>query len=586
MAKIIYVCVRNQEDVPAVKRKVSFITKKLVPDNIPDAECKTAAYGNIVYGISTYTKLINEKDGSVCMGLAYPSPEPWYKPLSSPPDGTYAIFRCNEDTIECLTDFTGSRSIWYYKDDKIFVAGTSQRAVITIAGKFELNKKVLPWMLSSGSLGHLNSWSKDVKSVGLDGAVILNRHTWELSTRQGSVEYVPSKLSDKEIEEQFKKIVFDSFKNISTDFSQWLLPMSGGYDSRAIACILKKSGNDISKLETITWGTHESRQDKDSDGYLGVEVSKALNLKNNFYETDKVNEPLEIVFERFILCSEGRIDHILGYTDGLAIWRDIFYSLKQGVIRGDETLGAPAVGSYLRARLMGEIKLCTDFSNLEDYEQYGFEKQEMPESYKEIPGEGPDTSKDRLYQEYRLPNVLPALSDLKFCYTEVLNPFMSRAIVEFSRTIPDHLRANRVMYKKMLDGISPDVKYAAKKATGKFGNVLTKPEAIRLMLAELKADYMKEIFPEAYIAKIIGKLEKTHEEKKETIVGKIKGAIRRNMPLFLKELLRKNLPKQTEDNFRIGFRMYMTGKVYKMFNEDLRQAKELENRAQLSASIS
>jgi len=570
MAKIVYACVRDIAHSKQIKKRIESIIHKLVPDNIPDARCKVVDNGQIIYGISTYTKSISEKGDSVCMGLAYNSAGKWWKPMNELPDGSYAIFRADEEYVEAVTDIACSRAIWYYKDDMVFIAGTSQRAVINVAGKFELERRNIPWMLSSGTLAPSLSWCKNISFVNPDGAVLLNRKTWELTRKSATPEFPINNIPDKEYQKEFKKSLLDSFNEMDVDLSEWILPISGGYDSRGIACLLKETGRDISRLNSITWGTQNSEKNKKSDGYLGGAAAKSLGMQHKFCATDDVKESAEKVFDRFILCSEGRTDQIGGYTDGMTIWKDIFESGKHGVIRGDETFGGPASKSFLRGRLLTGCKLCTDFSNLENYEQYGFEKQIMPEHLKENPGK--DTTglyRERLYQEFRLPFTMSALSDIKYAYTEMLNPFLTRKIILQSRTLPDHLRNNKVLFTRIIDEISPKIPYASEDATDFSENILNTPAAIKIFSREIRMDYMKELFPEEFLNKVLVKLQKPSASLNSGLRGKLKMMLKKNLPVAIRDNLRSNLPKPMLDIGMLAFRIYITGKMYKMFTEDV-----------------
>ena len=59
-------------------------------------------------------------------------------PGSAPPDGSYALIRCSADEIELVADIAASRAVWYYHDDDVFLASSSQRALVALLGDFEL----------------------------------------------------------------------------------------------------------------------------------------------------------------------------------------------------------------------------------------------------------------------------------------------------------------------------------------------------------------------------------------------------------------------------------------------------------------
>jgi hypothetical protein len=572
MAKIVYVCVRNPANVPMIKKKVESITKKLIPENIPNAPCKIEEINTIIYGIATYTSSIKEKDGSVCMGLAYNGSEKWWQPLAKHPDGSYAIFRNNEDFVEILTDVAGSRAVWYYKDDEIFITGTSQRAVIAVAGKFDFDKRIIPWVLSTGSSGPSFTWCKNIYQAPPDCSILLNRKNWELSIHTEKHKWAPVTLTEKEHYTGLKQVMIDSFNDLNIDFSNWVLPISGGYDSRSIACLLKETKKDISKLNTITWGLKDSLGDPKNDAYLGAAIAKSLGLNHQYLETDNLKGTIENIFNRFIHSSEGRIDHIAGYTDGFEIWKNIFESGRHGILRGDENFGWEKVLSANRCRFLNGLTLCSDFSNLENFEQYGYDKQVIPQPLLKKVDESFNTYCDRLYEDFRIPFIMSALSDVKLSYAEVLNPLLSKKIQDYIHTLPDQLRLDRKLYKQLVNEISPKVNYASNDATGLRENLLANSGAIKLLSDELSAAYMKELFPEVFLKMIVSKLQHPTADKNTGLLGNIKESIKKiikkNAPIWLKEKLIANMSKPELDYGILAFRVYMTGKIFSMFTED------------------
>ena len=572
MSKIVYVCIRDATKASPFKQRVLYVVPKLVPDNIPTAPCRFAEYGNINYGISTYSESTIEKNGSVCVGMVYPGPEKWWQPLDGHPDGSFAIFRSNDTYVELLTDIAASRTIWYYKDDKVFIAGTSQRAVIAVAGNFEFDKRVIPWVLSSGTLGPSFGWCKNISRVEPNGSLLLNRQTWKLSTHTIKADYSPNKISDKEHEEQLKEVLVDSFSNLDLDFSKWILPISGGFDSRGIACLLKKTGKDISHLKTLTWGLKASLQDEKTDAYVGGALAQSLGLEHNFFEIDHIDENIENIFSRYISCSEGRIDHITGYTDGFATWKGIFETGTHGIIRGDESFGWQSVFTSTRCRVINDLTLLSDFSNFEILQKNGFDKQQIPSHLLKRDGESYNTWADRLYDEFTLPVMMAALNDIKLSYAEVVNPLLSSKIIMHLRTMPDHLRKNKLIFRKFVKELSPDVNFATKDSTGEMERILDSPGAVQMMSAELSSAYMTNLYPEEFIEKIIDCLHKPAGKNTSSLSGTIKQTLKNNMPSYLKEKLSMHLQKPFIDNSLIAFRMYMTGKMYRMLAEDVKES--------------
>ena len=72
----------------------------------------------------------------------------------------------------------------------------------------------------------------------------------------------------------------------------------------------------------------------------------------------------------------------------------------------------------------------------------------LPDGLQQGAGESLETWRDRLQQQFRVPFVLGALSDLKLPYVEIINPLLSDSIVDFIRQLPDALRTNKVLLRR------------------------------------------------------------------------------------------------------------------------------------------
>lgn len=68
-------------------------------------------------------------------------------------DGSYALVRTNENTMELVSNTVASRTVWNIQTDELFVVATSQRTIVVFFPSFGCNRTVFSWMGSSGSLG-------------------------------------------------------------------------------------------------------------------------------------------------------------------------------------------------------------------------------------------------------------------------------------------------------------------------------------------------------------------------------------------------------------------------------------------------
>ena len=194
MSKLILVCSRG--DHPDFVGRLRQACDRLVPNNIAARPPHVANYGRLV------TALVNPSLGSSVRGACrLPGAGLFlFRPLgsarSAAPDGSYAICRANDRSVELLTDFVGSRTLWYYFDDNLLLASSFQRALVTLLGSFELNREAIP-LAAFLRLPRTGSRLGPPPSPphGPDSRLTLDRTSWKLSVQAEPVQFKPSGLT-------------------------------------------------------------------------------------------------------------------------------------------------------------------------------------------------------------------------------------------------------------------------------------------------------------------------------------------------------------------------------------------------------
>lgn len=377
MSKIILICARNSDKCPFFDEKIKRVSQRIAPDNITVNSPHIITKNRISIAILNPVESIPIKNASVCMGNLIGQDDDWWKPLAKIPDGTFALFRSDKDSVEVISDIVASRTVWYFKNDDVFIASTSQRAIVCFLQDFKPNTAVFPWVLSSGTLGPGLSWDGRIKCLSGDTRLLLDRSSWRITIKKQSSNFDPIELSDEEHERNLKKALEETFELLNLNYSKWVLPLSGGFDSRTILLMLENRQN----LKCITWGLKSSVNDKNNDVYIAKLLAKHFSLDHQYFETDISNEPIEKIFDRFIMAGEGRIDHIAGYADGFKIWKTMFENKIFGSIRGDQACGNP-INSFIffNPRRHCAARLLSDYSNLKNLDKFGFRKQIWPKN--------------------------------------------------------------------------------------------------------------------------------------------------------------------------------------------------------------
>jgi hypothetical protein len=565
MSKILYVVLRNEKVGKEQVKKIEEICNAINPDNIESNPTKIFSNNKIIAGISNPVKSIEVNCVNVLFGQTFKKKEDWEVVGGFNPDGNYAIFRSNDDEVEIVSDILGTRAVWYFKDDEIFLASTSQRAIVQYLKDFQFNNKVIPWFLSNGMLGPGLSWDKRFSLLPPDSSLILNRTDWSWEIKTREVLFIQNNKSDKENIENLHKTLTSTFSELNLDYSQWDLTLSGGYDSRGNLCLLPKKDEKGKKLNTVTWGVEGSQNIKGNDAHIAKKLSNKYDLPHTFFETDESDVPLEEILERFLKNGEGRIDHIGGYMDGFKIWKTLFENNITGAIRGDEVFGSYDFISNFHVRKFVGLALFKDYENLEKFPYLKTLSQEIPESFERKENESFEVWRDRLYQSQLVPMMLSSLADLKQGFVEQTNPLLSKSVVELIRELPDHLRTDKYAFRQIVNSISPKIEFANSSATQSAQDICTEERMVKIIREELQSS-SRYIFPDGFISTLLTCIVVTNSnvKYKTTLESKMKSFI----PKTLKRRILKRTFTPTIDANILAFRAVLILKMIKIFEED------------------
>jgi hypothetical protein len=406
--------------------------------------------------------------------------------------------------------------------------------------------------------------------------VVLDKKAWSITTNTNPIEVPRLELSDSEHEERIRAAIEDVFETIGIDLSTWVLPLSGGYDSRSMLWLMLKHGADPAAVRTITWGPAASQYEEGNEPAVAREVAEALGVSNTFYPMDLSDEPMQTVLDRFILLGEGRTDRLSGYMDGFRIWKTLYEEGVEGSIRGDEAFGVSVqlVTQGMIRRRVG-CSLCSDFANLKDkIQDYGLAPQEFPERLLQKENESLDTWRDRVYRQYRVPIILSSLTDLKLPYGEVMCPFFSRRIVDKARQLPDHLRNKKTLYRKIASTLSPEVGYATLGATPRPQWVVMQESIKDLMVEELSSTRARALFPDGFAEQVLQEMERGRQANAApSAVNPLRAAVRRLIPKQTRRTVRETVSLPSVDPHRVAFRVYLISRMNALLNADTTRVK-------------
>ena len=333
MSGLIVACARPGTELPYSAADLRRCAARLSPDHItPHAPLLLAQPGLTVAVVNPMPDL-PRAPGAVCLGGLVGAGDDWGAPGSRRPDGSYAVCRWDAERLELVSDNLASRALWYVLSGDLFLASTSQRALVCLLGDLRLNEAAVAWLASSGTLGPDNAWDTRLRRVPAAAVLSLDRRTWTTQCTAGSLDHDPQPLPDEVHLRRWRDAILETCAELDVSLDTWLLPLSGGLDSRTLLAALIEDGR---RPRCVTWGLRRSLDDPESDSVVARRLADHYGVEHSFFPTDPGDEPARVLIDRFLVAGEGRTDQMAGYLDGLAVWKTLFDDGATGVIRGDE----------------------------------------------------------------------------------------------------------------------------------------------------------------------------------------------------------------------------------------------------------
>ncbi len=563
MAKLIYVCLRDSSRAAATARAVAAVADRLLPDNLPGIPSRIFASNAIVAGISGHSDLIGVRGCNLAAGYLVESGS-WERPRTGRPDGAYALFRSDDTVVEIVTDTLASRTVWYALTDRMFIASTSQRAIVALLGSFQFNPDTVPWMLAAGTLGPDQSWDKRIRCVRGATSVVLDRQSWTVKEQTEPVRFMPRAVPKHEHERLLLEALRQAVGGATIADSRWAIALSGGVDCRAILCLLRQTQG----LRAVTWGLRASLTDPTNDASIARSLARHFGLEHQYFETDLSTEPVDRLFDRFVANGEGRVDHISGYADGFSLWRKLHDIGVRGIIRGDEAFGQKRVRTSrdVRSRY---LPLWSDFSALPPLASLGLPPQAVPHWLQQQADESLATWRDRIQQQYRAPYILGALGDLKLPYVEIINPLISGSLVELVRDLPDNLRTSKALFRHVAQSLSPNIPFATSIALQSAADILKWPPVVELLDDSLSSNRVGSLVPPELIVYMKGGLVRATSSPRPAAGRQLRRALRALVPAWVARLPRSSAAQTPAPGHnRLAFRAYLIERTSKLLAED------------------
>jgi hypothetical protein len=562
LAGFVVVCSR-QPDAPQRADDLRRLALLLAPDNITPNPPHVAGDTGLQWAVVNPVPGVQIRANGVCLGALFEGGD-WSVPLSRAPNGSFALLRHDGRHVELVTDLYASRTVWYTHSDDLFLASTSQRALVALLGSFEPEPEAVTWMIASGSLGPELSWDRRLRRVPTGTRLCLDRLTWELTSTSEGIHYEAADLPEAQHLERLLDGILDVCRDLDLSSSPAVLTLSGGYDSRSLLFGLAHAGK---PPDCITWGLSSSLDDPLNDAALARTLAGSYGRSFTYFATDPTGEPMHDILTRLLKAGEGRSEDLGGYTDGLELWHKLFTSGVGAVIRGDAPGWgyAPLVNDFVTRSLENRLTLLDDYPDGHLVRCLDLVPQRVNEHLYRQEDESLAAYDDRLLTEFFTPTFRAALTDIKCAYVEVVFPLLGRQVVDVVAQLPENLRYCRNGFKYLVAELAPDVPFAQHPADAVSDQYLQWPQTLDEMLTELSSQGARNVLSPSALDLLVGELERPPSV--ETAKVRLRNRLKASVPERVIRRIRPT-PRWHLHARQVALRAYVVSRMGALLTED------------------
>ena len=567
MAKALLIAWRDPKRRSITEEQVRKLATALAPDNISPREPLVFSDEQDLVAVFQPSPSWPPHEGNVAVGTLLKPAGEWWTVGGDIPEGSFALYRRDAKYVELVTDMLACRSVWYALTPEMFVASSSQRAVIACLRSFDPDPNALAWMLSQGSIGLGNSWDRRIRPLRWSSRLRLDRVAWSLTVESEPIQHAPEDRTYEEAKAALASVIDSAVARLDGDMQHTLLLLTGGTDSRFILYGMMDRG-----VKTLTWGLSDDLKRRHSDAWLAVQLAKRYHLNHEFRSIDEpVTESVDTILSRYVALSEACADNFTGYLDGMRIYKQFYEEGVESMVRGEAAVGYYALDDEFEIRRRFELFTLADYSNLSGSWMKQFASQAIPDELRRRPDESLTTWCDRLLMTEKLPKQMAALNEIKTWYCEIHNPLMARSVVAEGLRQTDAQRGNRKLHHDIVHDRCPDLEFArdVTPSRRKRGVLRTRPY-VDVMRATLDTGDARELLSPDLVDFLLTNLS---EQETEGLTRKrLRAQITRYLPEELKKLLRRaaapsdNRPKM--DFNVLAFRAFLAVRMHRLLRAD------------------
>jgi hypothetical protein len=561
MANLVYACWRGG-DLEGLPGQIEQVARRITPASLGDPRPRVVVGHRECLGLTAPNRSVAVAGCCARLGLFTGPAQDWHRPGTPEPEGSYALVRSGPGTVEAWSDEAGTRTLWYVFDAQRLLVSTSLRALICLLGDLDWNPAAFAWYLSSGTLGPIDAWDRRIRRLPRGAHLVLDRGRWTLDLHTRPVRFTPQPMGEAEASESLRNAFESTLHGPDVLPSGWILPLSGGYDSRLLLAALARQGI---RPHTVTWGMAASRAQRGNDAWVAEQLARYYGLRNDYLVTETLEASPREVVDTFLEAHGGTTDTLFPYLDGLRLWSRLAGDGVDGILRGDEGFGTRSRPERHHRHAMS-LTLLKDFLPPEDAEAIADGRQHLPEEARRQRGESLQGYGDRLLHSFELPINLAALNDVKSPFLEIASPMLSRSVLALVRRMPDHLRALRATYERLVRSLSPPIPFATLAADDSRNGFLREPRFRDWIAGELEGDFCARVLPEGVR---LTWLAATRRSSLSLLQSRsARATLKRLVPGSWVRILKRALPPEPPSAHDLALRCAMASRLERLLRAD------------------
>ncbi len=427
------VCVENNNPILHVKGECRFANDCILAETYTEL---VVLDGLILNKKELFEKYQTENLIELVLKMRQMNPNDFFTAFRGPFTGMFFDKKSCQSVV--FTNQTGESAVFYYISEKIQIFSSNFTILLDFLKEQKISvlydEKAAHWMLTFGYLIDGTTFAKEIKRLCAGKALYLNNGEW-IEKRYHSFKKDTIQLSDDEaietIDKLFKQAVRRCFdKDLEYGFTQHLVDMSAGLDSRMVNCVAKKLG--YSNFTNISYSQSGSEEE-----LLAKAAAK-------FFGNKFIFEPLDdhkFVFDiKELLRGNYGTYLFTGITGGARLLSKIDFSrygTEQTGLMGDGVIG----GSYIKHDDFDENVESLRLAHI------------LPLRYNPN-SENHDNGVYGLYTRGFM-GIMASWFNRKQ-YTFALSPFLDVDLIEFCFSLPSGMRRHHNLYWEWVRKYHPE----------------------------------------------------------------------------------------------------------------------------------